>query len=343
MISTEKPGTPEELVHFGVKGMRWGIRNEKESSGNSRKSQRELVNLNDRTKSYIGALKDVGPKNQKEYLDNLKVSQEKFFKKVGYDKEKGLTENQKKILKGVGVGTVVVGGVILYAKYGQNLPGGTAPLSSIKPGDHVTLHQYEKLCDQSKIKAWGTSYVTPEAINRPGFEIPAGNIFHRVSCAAETTFGEATYATPSVSDFRRYIPEVGMEKWNPNVGLHEITFKSTKAIRIPSMVETLNEVKEVIAKQAGISSSAIRDGDAINQYNKWSGGSWNSDGAKLLFRRLRSKGYGALIDEMDVGVIAEKPLVIFSKDVTPKVSHLFTENEFKDAVTGLTEITSRRL
>lgn len=25
MISTEKPGTPAELVHFGVKGMKWGV------------------------------------------------------------------------------------------------------------------------------------------------------------------------------------------------------------------------------------------------------------------------------------------------------------------------------
>lgn len=26
MISTEKPGTPTELVHFGTKGMKWGVR-----------------------------------------------------------------------------------------------------------------------------------------------------------------------------------------------------------------------------------------------------------------------------------------------------------------------------
>ena len=26
MISTEKPGTPAELVHFGTKGMKWGVR-----------------------------------------------------------------------------------------------------------------------------------------------------------------------------------------------------------------------------------------------------------------------------------------------------------------------------
>lgn len=26
MISIEKPGTPSELVHFGTKGMKWGVR-----------------------------------------------------------------------------------------------------------------------------------------------------------------------------------------------------------------------------------------------------------------------------------------------------------------------------
>lgn len=27
MISVEKPGSPQELVHFGRKGMKWGVRN----------------------------------------------------------------------------------------------------------------------------------------------------------------------------------------------------------------------------------------------------------------------------------------------------------------------------
>lgn len=31
MISTEKPATPEELVHYGVKGMRWGFRKREET------------------------------------------------------------------------------------------------------------------------------------------------------------------------------------------------------------------------------------------------------------------------------------------------------------------------
>ena len=32
MIPVEKPGTPGELVHHGIKGMRWGVRNVESSS-----------------------------------------------------------------------------------------------------------------------------------------------------------------------------------------------------------------------------------------------------------------------------------------------------------------------
>jgi hypothetical protein len=31
MVSVEKSGTPEELVHYGIKGMRWGVRKPEES------------------------------------------------------------------------------------------------------------------------------------------------------------------------------------------------------------------------------------------------------------------------------------------------------------------------
>lgn len=36
IVSLEKPGTPQELVHVGVKGMHWGIRKQEETSGQTR-------------------------------------------------------------------------------------------------------------------------------------------------------------------------------------------------------------------------------------------------------------------------------------------------------------------
>jgi hypothetical protein len=34
IVPLEKPGTPEELIHFGVRGMKWGVR-KSQSSGSS--------------------------------------------------------------------------------------------------------------------------------------------------------------------------------------------------------------------------------------------------------------------------------------------------------------------
>lgn len=39
MIPVEKPGTPQELVHFGKKGMKWGVRNLRTSETNAFRSQ----------------------------------------------------------------------------------------------------------------------------------------------------------------------------------------------------------------------------------------------------------------------------------------------------------------
>ena len=35
MIPTEKPGTPEELAHYGVKGMKWGVRRQTRRQANA--------------------------------------------------------------------------------------------------------------------------------------------------------------------------------------------------------------------------------------------------------------------------------------------------------------------
>lgn len=44
MLPIEKPGTPEELVHFGVKGMRWGVRKSETSSntGSNAKARKAI-------------------------------------------------------------------------------------------------------------------------------------------------------------------------------------------------------------------------------------------------------------------------------------------------------------
>lgn len=66
MLSVEKPGTPAELVHHGVKGMKWGVRNKSASSGGS-SSRSELSGLKRAGRRIGSAIDDavfeLGAKN----------------------------------------------------------------------------------------------------------------------------------------------------------------------------------------------------------------------------------------------------------------------------------------
>lgn len=64
MLSIEKPGTPSELIHFGKKGMKWGVRNESSSSTNTRPrmSNKKKAVIGVATVATIGAIKLVGVK-----------------------------------------------------------------------------------------------------------------------------------------------------------------------------------------------------------------------------------------------------------------------------------------
>lgn len=56
MISTEKPGTPEELLHYGVKGMKWGVRKQRDGGEARQRSPEEQAARRARAKKIaIGA------------------------------------------------------------------------------------------------------------------------------------------------------------------------------------------------------------------------------------------------------------------------------------------------
>jgi hypothetical protein len=73
MISTEKPGTPEELLHFGVKGMKWGVRRSRETHEFKRKfptptaRETEIYRARQSERATRRAYKSVprGPERQK--------------------------------------------------------------------------------------------------------------------------------------------------------------------------------------------------------------------------------------------------------------------------------------
>jgi hypothetical protein len=42
LVSLEKPGTPQELVHHGIRGMKWGVRKSSSTSGQTSTSKKPM-------------------------------------------------------------------------------------------------------------------------------------------------------------------------------------------------------------------------------------------------------------------------------------------------------------
>ena len=100
MLSVEKPGTPEELAHVGVKGMKWGVRNVRTSGPTSSKVANWSINSHyARASSRTERRKAQGKTGPKPVAKSIRSVQ-------------GMSK-KKKIAIGVGVGIAVVGGAVI--------------------------------------------------------------------------------------------------------------------------------------------------------------------------------------------------------------------------------------
>jgi hypothetical protein len=124
-VSLEKPGTPAELVHAGIKGMKWGIRKKREVSP-ERKAKREakaqkFVKKASSTQTKIDVMKAKPKQNFGQrlvYNRNARISQLEQTKaqalKDAESKRQGkLSRRQKQVIVGGAVvGLLVAGGVL---------------------------------------------------------------------------------------------------------------------------------------------------------------------------------------------------------------------------------------
>jgi len=347
----------EALEHYGVKGMRWGVHKEEETSSEDSSSTEKVVSdakakakaaNNAKTKAYMAAANSVTTTPQ-QAVKNVRRDRENFAKKFeSADGDgKGLTPTQKKLLIGGAVGITAIGGVYLAKKYGL---GTTSEIPKFRPGDKVSLEEFIQLRQQSQFAALmgHSQYITDASFQRSAFELPAGHTFHRLSYDPEATFGKSTYALHSIEDFHRYVASGFM-------GIHEldmakmqhVTWKSTKAIKVPELTEVLDTVRDVLAEERKVGKSAISDRDVIDSYSKWSGGGWGEGngygGGRNLLNSLKAKGYSAIVDEGDGGILGESPLLMFdTSGMGPKTSTFVGREAVKTAQQSLTEIANRK-
>lgn len=362
------PKEPEKpIVHFGVKGMRWGVRKKDDTGGESTAAKPipkspdasgtsgstpgityKQPSAADKalTKKYqsLPEPKLTKAEQSKNLLDSQKKSIDKLDASGDWEFEpppKGLTAEQKKKLVYLGLGAVAVGGLMYMSnesykrnysvgELGRNLDG--------TPNKQSKESQFQDLVNQSKRRSWTTGYIKQQSWDREEFELPVGHTFNRISRHDEKTFGTATYATHSKADFDRYV--VGFRGEIDNGNLRHVTFKATAPIKVPNLATTIETLRESMSSDLGRN---VSPSEATRQYKTLSGGKWDDPTSQNLFKALQAKGYGALVDEMDAGVIGDTPLVLFNHDIVgPKSSVPMTDARIRASENAVTEIPNRK-
>jgi hypothetical protein len=375
MRHEDKPSTPgEALKHHGVKGMRWGHRKKEETGGDgggsaesvsarpsssgrlptSSKAAREIAASNSSLKRMMAASAELDRENQPSEAKLMSAKQDwlKKFEPSGATPGQGpvqkltvpkerrkLTEGQKKLLKTAAIGAGVVGTAYLLNRQLEKSIGIDSTLKEhLKKGTlrgkPITHDQFNSLTTYSQMKTWTTgNYITKDSWAREAFELPVGHEFLRLSQQSESDFFRGTYSVASKEDWHRYLTNFRHEKGGAQE-FHKVSWKLTEPVKVPALKDVIGTIQEV---------RGVSEKEAIRSYKELSGKGWDDIKSVQLINALKKKGYGAIIDEMDAGVIGDKPLVFFAPNSTGgKTSKKLTMSEIKAAEKAVKELASRK-
>jgi hypothetical protein len=168
VISTEKPGTPAELVHFGVKGMKWGVRRDREvSPGRQAKREAKAQKFVQKSADLQKQIKTLQTKKSDQNFIRKTFTEDKIAalqrkqaqaEKDAEAKRQGkLSRKQKQVVVGAAVvGTLVAAGVLSYT-----LNSGQARVFMNRGQEAITRKKF-RFDENPDFK---TPDLTPKALN----------------------------------------------------------------------------------------------------------------------------------------------------------------------------------
>lgn len=337
----EKPSLDDCIEHFGVAGMKWGVRNDNTGKGGGpSKKTNEDPKPKPKTEEEIQA-EQVKKKYGPGTLSGSKAEDDD--ESHGIPGWKDLSPTQKKVLLGVG-GSILLG-VSLY--YGKEYLDAQKIVDVSRRQDR---RQEALIAHQTRIKE---RYIKLSSLEHSeglahhwekGVSLPPGSIVKRLSTAKETTIKDggffAAYQDSDVERYKAILPGYwkrwGIDQSNPNV----VNIAAKNGVKAPSGEETFNLFKklldsngrfervmggELVSTLDGKTKAQMIDGLAKDQFinfsRNWDSSRSNHPDVREFFQLVKDSGYNALIDFNDAGKLAETPLRLLSGKEFDIVGH----------------------
>lgn len=299
---SEDISVEDVLMHFGVKGMRWGVINEDDFVGES------LTSLEKSVLEKSGVSKsDSEGLNSKYGPESNTLS-----------KPRGFTPNQKKLMLVGGIAAAVVGVAVANHYLGNNQVAKTTQEAATE------FSKFWSDYSSASRKAMRWSIDDIDKLGGP-LNFPKGSIFKRVSNAAEDSIRPggffAAFKDDDVNRYKAVLPTF-WKRWGESTSDSGfvVSLKNNSEIKIPSVREAFDIWEKLIAddpKSAVSMNLLMRNSPlaprdiALKTFGDL-GTTWRerdmNDVTRRYFDAVKKAGYNALIDHNDVGKLADAPI-----------------------------------
>jgi len=274
-----------ELNHYGILGMKWGVRRYQNKDGTlTPRGKRRYQNKD-------GTLTEAGKKKEKKETNDSHENQKKRL---------------KKIIAITGASIVTAAGVsVAVYQYKKNKIMSSTTINALKRGSNLDI--IRKLKDSSDVE---------------DIFVPKGSILQRVSNVAEKDFrGDMLYTSISNDDARRY--KILFERHLSSKKLFNIKLSAVNDIKAPSdkrqfeiftnLMKTNDSFSSLFVNQFRTESDIRRDPvkAAESSYHLFMTRIYDTTRPenRIFKETIKKLGYNALFDTNDAGVWSTSPLI----------------------------------